>query len=104
MKFLVVFALCFAAALAATLPDITLLKSDSSQDTNTYTFGFEQSDGHIRKETGTVKNVGSETEHIAVTGSFSYVGGDGVTYTVTYVADENGFQPTGVHLPVAPTV
>lgn len=103
MKFLVVFALCFAAALAAPA-DVTLLKSDFTHDATNYAFDFEQSDGHVRKETGVVKNVGSETEHIAVTGSFSFVAADGQTYTITYVADENGFQPTGAHLPVAPTV
>merc|ERR1712071_481502 len=34
-------------------------------------------------------------------GSYSYEA-EGVTYTVNWVADENGFQASGVHLPVAP--
>lgn len=98
MKFLVVFALCFAAALAATIPEVTLLKSDLTHKGGNYAFGFEQSDGYVRQETGVVRNEGTEDQFVAVTGSFSYVGDDGVTYTVTYVADENGFQPTGTHL------
>jgi len=63
---------------------------------------WETSDGQKAQAEGQLNNVGSENESLAVRGSFSFVADDGVTYTVNYIADENGFQPQGAHLPVAP--
>lgn len=52
-----------------------------------------------REERAELKNVGTENEALVVQGTYSYVGEDGVTYTVNYIADENGYRPTGVHIP-----
>lgn len=65
-------------------------------------YRFETSNGISQQEQGQLTNAGSENEAIAVRGSFSYTGADGVVYSVTYIADENGFQPQGAHLPVGP--
>lgn len=45
------------------------------------------------QEQGEVKNKGTDNEIQSVRGSYSYTGPDGVLYEVTYIADENGFQP-----------
>lgn len=64
---------------------------------------YETSNGISQQEKGEIVDRGTEQESIAVRGSFRYV--DPATnqeYTVNYIADKNGFQPEGTHLPVAP--
>lgn len=51
---------------------------------------FEQSDGQSRQEEAVINNLGSDNESLSVQGSFSFVSDDGQTYTVSYIADENG--------------
>ncbi|XP_018576797.1 endocuticle structural glycoprotein ABD-5-like [Anoplophora glabripennis] len=64
-----------------------------------YNFSYETSDGSHREEQAELKNPGTENEALAVHGSYTYVGTDGVTYKVTYVADENGYRASGEHIP-----
>merc|ERR1712137_1198869 len=54
-------------------------------------------------ESGKQKQFGDKPEDAGTVsqGKYSYPE-DSVTYTITWVADENGFQATGDHLPVAP--
>ncbi|CAG9560420.1 unnamed protein product [Danaus chrysippus] len=103
MKLFLVLA-CVALATAApqqlsrSEPDgknVEILRYDNENDgLGSYKFGFELSDQTKREEEGELKNAGSENESIAVKGSYSWVDKDGQVYTVNYVADENGFQPT----------
>ncbi|XP_030385577.1 larval cuticle protein 65Ag1-like [Scaptodrosophila lebanonensis] len=105
MKFIIVFAALFAVVLAAPAnpdADAQVLRSDSDVGPESYSYGYETSNGINAQEEGHLINAGSDNESIAVKGSFQFVGDDGVTYTINYVADENGFQPQGAHVPVAP--
>ncbi|XP_028165392.1 flexible cuticle protein 12-like [Ostrinia furnacalis] len=106
MKSFIVLALFVAAAVAAPAGDdavAQILKQEVDNiGVDGYSYGYETSNGISAQEQGQLKNAGSENEAIEVRGQFSYTGADGVVYTVTYVANENGFQPQGAHLPVAP--
>ncbi|BFF99387.1 larval cuticle protein 65Ag1-like [Drosophila madeirensis] len=104
MKFLIVFVALFALALAAPTADegAQIVRSDSDVGPESFNYAYETSNGISAQEQGQLKNIGTEEEAISVQGSYRFVADDGVTYEVTYIADENGFQPQGAHLPVAP--
>ncbi|XP_046960503.1 endocuticle structural glycoprotein SgAbd-5-like [Vanessa cardui] len=95
MKLFVVLALVSAVAAAPQNPqDVQIVRYDTSNGgLDGYNFAWELSDGSKHEEVGQLKNQGTEDEAIAVQGKYSWVGPDGVLYTVTYIADENGFQP-----------
>lgn len=59
---------------------------------------YETSNGIQANEQGNLKQIEQE-QGIAAQGEFSYSAPDGTPIKVTYIADENGFQPTGDHLP-----
>ncbi|XP_059612573.1 flexible cuticle protein 12-like [Phlebotomus argentipes] len=108
MKAIIALALLVGVALAAPPRQVdadrnaVVLRYESDNiGVDGYRFAYETSNGLAQQEEAQLKNVGTEHEALVVRGSFSYVGPDGVTYVVNYVADENGFQPQGAHLPVA---
>ncbi|XP_055318515.1 flexible cuticle protein 12-like [Sitodiplosis mosellana] len=81
-----------------------ILKSENTNiGVDNWKWLSETSNGIAQQESGEIVDRGSKQEGIAVRGSFTYT--DPITkqqFTVTYVADKNGFQPTGSHLPVPP--
>lgn len=78
--------------------DVTpIVKSESNINPDgSYSYEYETGNGIHVQESG----VGGKQ----VQGSVSYVGQDGQPIQFSYVADENGFQPTGSHLPTPPPV
>ncbi|XP_034481951.1 larval cuticle protein 65Ag1-like [Drosophila innubila] len=98
----IVFAAVLSVILAAPLDNSQtahILHQSADVQPDGYNFDWETSDGQKHEEEGTLTNPGAENEAIAVHGSFSFTADDGLVYTVNYVADENGFQPQGAHLP-----
>ena len=105
MKLIVVLAAVLALAVAAPVDDSknaqVLRYENDNIGVDGYKFAFETSDGVSKTEQGELKTFGPESAAVVVRGSYNYVAADGQTYTVNYVADENGFQPEGAHLPKA---
>ncbi|KAH8266019.1 hypothetical protein KR038_000455, partial [Drosophila bunnanda] len=102
MKCILVFVcLSMALCLAAPAPEAEIVNLASEVNADSYNYNFETSDGTKQEQHGSLKNLGPEEDALQVAGSFSYVGDDGQTYSITYVADENGFQPQGAHIPQA---
>ena len=109
-------AICLAAVSAVSAqvqqryPQIIRQNSDLLPDGG-FQYGFETEDGIRSEARGTPVSSNArdaegraEGRATAVRGSYSYTGADGQVYTVNYVADENGFQPQGAHLPVPPAI
>ncbi|XP_060517127.1 flexible cuticle protein 12-like [Cylas formicarius] len=106
MKMIVVFsalvAVCLAAPQNQADRDAVVLRYENDNiGIDGYNFAYETSNGISQQEDGKLQNAGTDNESLSVRGSYSFTGADGVVYTVTYVADENGFQPVGDHLPKA---
>ena len=107
---MILFAVFLAVAAAAPAPQdekpiILILKQSQNHDTEKqeYSFSYETENGISVSESGVQKQIGDKPEEAGTVskGQFSYPEGS-VTYTVSWVADENGFQAKGDHLPTPP--
>ena len=66
-----------------------------------YSYSFATGDGAAHSDRGVLKP-GPEGNYLVREGSHSYTSPEGQKIQLSYTADENGYQPTGAHLPVAP--
>ncbi|XP_047469761.1 cuticle protein CP14.6-like [Penaeus chinensis] len=106
MKFII---LACVAAVAFAVPQyssseevefIPILKDDRVQeDDGTYSFDFETGNGISFSQAGSPDG---EEDAVIKAGEYSYTAPDGTEIHLRFVADDNGFQPEGDHLPVAP--
>lgn len=72
----------------------TLRSSSDILPDGQYNYEYETNNGIVAKESGLAAK--------SVQGSFGWTSPEGTPVQITYVADENGYQPTGNVLPVAP--
>lgn len=75
-----------------------ILKLNSEVTAEGFSYDFETSNG-IRADARGVATNGVQSQ-----GSFAYKGDDGQDYSISYTADENGYQPQGAHLPTPPPI
>lgn len=83
-------------------PEAVLVKETPSDNVGLggYNYGYQLSDGQTKEETAELVSGGTDGQFLKVRGSFQFVDPiTNVAYTVSYIADENGFQPQGEHLP-----
>ncbi|CAH2237039.1 jg9531 [Pararge aegeria aegeria] len=70
-----------------------------------YKWNYETGNGISAEEAGYVKNLGiPDQEAQTAQGQYKYTAPDGQIIQLQYIADENGFQPQGAHLPTPPPI
>nr|XP_027208952.1 cuticle protein CP14.6-like [Penaeus vannamei] len=106
MKFVIlacVAAVAFAAPQYSSSEEVEfvpILKDDRvHEEDGTYSFDFEAANGISFSQAGSPDG---DEDAVIKAGEYSYTAPDGTDIHVKFVADENGFQPQGAHLPVAP--
>ncbi|KAJ8889180.1 hypothetical protein PR048_008674 [Dryococelus australis] len=108
--------LCCVLAAALAAPQAPLLKlnpnepipivaqSSVQNEDGSFQNSYESADGTKVDAAGLQKAVGPKGEAgTAIQGAYSFYI-DNVLYTLTYVADENGFQPQANYLPTPPPI
>ncbi|RZB39897.1 Chitin bind 4 domain containing protein [Asbolus verrucosus] len=108
MKTAIIFFFFASSACAAQLTgneQIPIISQDQEVNFDgSYRSSYETGNGIAAQEQGVLKNAGNpDAEAEEVQGSFQYTAPDGSPISLQYIANENGFQPQGAHLPIAPT-
>ena len=94
-----------ASALPQQQPIAILRQAQDISPEGSYQFNYETENGIQASENGSPQAVGPKGELGNVAqGQFQYTSPDGTPISVSYTADQNGFQPQGAHLPVAPVI
>ncbi|NP_001166744.1 cuticular protein RR-1 motif 3 isoform X1 [Bombyx mori] len=82
--------------------DAQIVSQDADVFPDKYQYQYQTSNGISGQEQGALVNEGREDASIAVQGSSGYTAPDGTPIQITYIADANGYQPSGAHLPTTP--
>ncbi|CAH2980178.1 unnamed protein product [Chilo suppressalis] len=69
-----------------------------------YRYSYETGNGISAHESGSPRAPGPEGPAVTAEGGYSYRAPDGQQISLSYTADENGFHPTGSHIPTPPPI
>lgn len=69
-----------------------ILRSDIEVNPDSFQYAYQTSNGIAAEEVGQSKQIGQEAP-IVTQGQFSYTSPEGEPISLSYIADENGFQP-----------
>ncbi|KAJ8721935.1 hypothetical protein PYW08_004337 [Mythimna loreyi] len=67
-----------------------------------YQYAYQTSNGISGRADAVAKPAGKDEVTLDVSGSNSYTAPDGQVISLVWVANENGYQPQGAHLPTPP--
>lgn len=65
---------------------------------------YETDNGIAAQEQGSPKQIDAESAPVVSQGSFQYTSPEGVPVSISYTADENGFQASGDLIPTPPPI
>ncbi|KAK9869770.1 hypothetical protein WA026_003502 [Henosepilachna vigintioctopunctata] len=85
-------------------------QTDETNADGSFNFSFETSDGVRVQQNGFLKKLEAASKNAeegdgfvqVLMGSYSYTAPNGEVIQLQYVADENGYQPQGTHIPTIP--
>ncbi|XP_049822713.1 endocuticle structural glycoprotein SgAbd-2-like [Aethina tumida] len=87
-----------------TQQQIPILRQDQDvREDGSYSYNYETGNGIAAQEQASVRAVGQDLAKSAQ-GSYSYTSPEGELVQISYVADENGYQAAGSHIPTPPPV
>ncbi|XP_065163187.1 endocuticle structural glycoprotein SgAbd-8-like [Atheta coriaria] len=109
MKYIVFVALIgvtIAAPQGPTTEPVPILRQEQEVNFDgSYKWNYETGNSITAEEQGFLKNAGQpEQEAQVAQGQYKYTSPEGQVIELSYIADENGFQPVGAHLPTPPPI
>ncbi|XP_050295173.1 larval cuticle protein 1-like [Anthonomus grandis grandis] len=104
LSLVVLMVVCGAISAPAAEEPVQIVNQENDiQPDGSFKWSFETADGVKQEQSGQPKQIESETA-IVIQGSASWTDKEGTPHQLTYVADENGYQPQSPDIPQAPEI